>query len=151
MISYEFRLRPNNQQEALLLKTLRLTRELYNQGLQELIEHYRNTGKHLNHFAHDKLQGKEQHPDIPAVLVDTTIKRLHHSFANFLMVCGEAARSASPDSRGRTAGIRSNSATRPATALMLLFRVTKSTKLRIMAQRNRTASFPRLTKVAILR
>jgi hypothetical protein len=35
--------------------------------------------------------------------------------------------------------------------VILLFRVTKSSKLRIMAQRDRTPSFPRLTKVAILR
>ena len=83
MISYEYRLRPTAKQEAALLNALRLTRELYNNGLEELIEHYNETGKHLNHFAHDKLHGKAQHPDIPAVLVDTTIKRLHRSFANF--------------------------------------------------------------------
>lgn len=70
---------------------LRLTRELYNGALQELITHYEKTGKHLNIFAQDKLHGKAQHPDIPAVLVDTTLKRLHSSFANFFRRCKEGA------------------------------------------------------------
>lgn len=79
----QFRLRPNAVQQAALWEQLRLTRELYNQGLQELISHYETTGKHLNRFSHDRMHGKEQHPNIPAVLVDTTVVRLHQSFANF--------------------------------------------------------------------
>lgn len=68
------------------------SRLLYNQCLEELIEHYRSTGKHLNLYAQDKLHGKEQHPDLPAVIVDTTLKRLHLSFANFFRRCKEGAK-----------------------------------------------------------
>lgn len=100
MICYEYRLRPNATQAALLMKTLRLTRELYNEGLQELVEHYRETGKHLNHFAHDKLHCKARHPDIPAVLVDTTIKRLHRSFANFFRGIKDGQRVGFPRFKG---------------------------------------------------
>jgi len=45
--------------------------------------HYKKTGKNLNRFAQDKLHGKKEHPEIMAVLVDTTIARLHKSFASF--------------------------------------------------------------------
>lgn len=82
VITYEFRLRPNGEQEAALWAALKATHELYNQGLQELVDHYKATEKHLNLFQHDKLHGTKQHPDIPAVRVDTTLKRLHRSFEN---------------------------------------------------------------------
>lgn len=85
MKTYEYRLRPNKEQDALLWKVLRLSREMYNQGLQELNDHYKATKKHLNLFAHDKLHSKAQHPDLPAVVVDTTLKRLHESFARFFV------------------------------------------------------------------
>ena len=85
MITYEFRLRPNGEQEGLLWAALKATRELYNQGLQELVDHYKATGKHLNLFQHDKLHGTKQHPDIPAVLVDTTLKRLHRSYDTIIV------------------------------------------------------------------
>lgn len=68
------------------------SRLLYNQCLEELIEHYKATGKHLNLYAQDKMHGKEQHPDLPAVIVDTTLKRLHLSFANFFRRCKEGAK-----------------------------------------------------------
>jgi putative transposase len=83
MKTYEYRLRPNAKQDALLWNVLKLSRELYNTALQELNEHYKATGKHLNLFAQDKKHGKTQHPEIPAVVVDTTLKRLHTAFANF--------------------------------------------------------------------
>ncbi|QGH72427.1 MAG: CRISPR-associated endonuclease C2c1 [Siphoviridae sp. ctpQM7] len=83
MKTFEYRLRPNKQQEQRLFNSLKATRLLYNQALEELIEHYKTTGKHLNRFRHDKMHGKKEHPDLPAVLVDTTIARLHKSFANF--------------------------------------------------------------------
>ena len=83
MITYEFRLRPNGEQEQKLWAALKATRELYNQGLQELVDHYQATGEHLNLFRHDKVHGTKQHPDLPAALVDTTLKRLHRSFENF--------------------------------------------------------------------
>ena len=70
---------------VMLTENLRkLTRELYNAGLEELIVHYKTTGKHLNLFAQDKNHGTKEHPEIAAVLVDTTLKRLHQSFSDFL-------------------------------------------------------------------
>ena len=59
------------------------SRRLYNDCLQELVEHYKATGKHMNLFEQDKRHGAKEHPDLPAVVVDTTLKRLHRSFANF--------------------------------------------------------------------
>ena len=70
---------------------LKLTRELYNAGLEELIVHYKTTGKHLNLLAQDKNHGTKEHPEIAAVLVDTTLKRLHQSFSNFFGRCKEGA------------------------------------------------------------
>jgi putative transposase len=78
-------------QEAALWNQLKLTRELYNAGLEELIVHYKTTGKHLNLLAQDKNHGTKEHPEIAAVLVDTTLKRLHQSFSNFFRRCKEGA------------------------------------------------------------
>lgn len=75
----------------MLWEQLRLTRELYNQGLRELIEHYKATKKHLNRFRHDRMHGVKEHPDIPSLLVDTTIVRLHKAFENFFRRCKEGA------------------------------------------------------------
>ena len=65
------------------MKVLRASREMYNSCLEELITHYQETGKHLHLYEQDKHHGKAQHPDLPAVLVDTTLKRLHRSFTHF--------------------------------------------------------------------
>lgn len=89
VITFEFRLRPNQAQETALWSALHGTRELYNAALRELIEHYEKTGTYLGFFAHDKLHGKAQHPDLPAVLVDTTLKRLHGAFSSFFRRCNE--------------------------------------------------------------
>lgn len=78
-------------QDNALWKVLKLTRELYNLGLQELITSYELTGKSMSLFTQDKLHGKKEHPDLPAVLVDTTLKRLHQSFSNFFRRCKEGA------------------------------------------------------------
>lgn len=59
------------------------SRRLYNDCLQELVEHYKATDKHMNLFEQDKRHGAKEHPDLPAIVVDTTLKRLHRSFANF--------------------------------------------------------------------
>ena len=91
MITYQFKLRPTKIQEDALWKQLRLTRELYNQGLQELEDHFKKTGKHLNLFTHGNLHRKEKHPEIPTHLLNTTLKRLHLSFANFFRRVKEGA------------------------------------------------------------
>jgi putative transposase len=83
MRTYEYRLRPNKAQEQALLSTLIASRKMYNACLEELITHYQETGKYLHLYEQDKRHGKEAHPDLPAVVVDTTLKRLHRSFTNF--------------------------------------------------------------------
>src|SRR5256884_1301220 len=83
MRTFEYRMRPNRRQEQALMKVLRASREMYNSCLEELITHYQETGKHLHLYGQDKRHGKAQHPDLPAVVVDTTLKRLHRSFTNF--------------------------------------------------------------------
>jgi putative transposase len=80
---YEYRLRPNKQQEQRLLAVLIASRKMYNTCLEELITHYQQTGKYLHIYEQDKQHGKQAHPDLPAVVVDTTLKRLHRSFTNF--------------------------------------------------------------------
>jgi len=83
MKTFEYRLRTTKHQEQKLSNMLWLTKNLYNTGLDELIAHYKKTGKHLNRFSHDKRHNKRTDPLLPAALVDTTIARLHISFANF--------------------------------------------------------------------
>jgi len=80
---YEYKLRPTRKQEQRLWELLKSSRELYNRGLQELLDHYAQTGKHLNRFRHDKSHNKTTDPSIPAVVIDTTLDRLHRSFENF--------------------------------------------------------------------
>jgi len=83
MRTYEYRARPNKEQEVRFMAVLVASRCLYNDCLQELVEHYKATGKHMNLFEQDKKHGAKEHPDLPAIVVDTTLKRLHRSFANF--------------------------------------------------------------------
>ena len=83
MRTFEYRLRPTRAQEQALMNTLIASRKMYNACLEELITHYQETGKHMHLYEQDKRHGKEAHPDLPAVVVDTTIKRLHRSFTNF--------------------------------------------------------------------
>src|SRR5437899_12739811 len=80
MRTYEYRMRPTKAQEQTLLNTLIASRKMYNACLEELITHYKETGKYLHLYEQDKRHGKEAHPDLPAVVVDTTLKRLHRSF-----------------------------------------------------------------------
>jgi len=83
MRTFEYRLRPTQAQEQALIKTLMASHKMYNACLEELITHYKETGKYLHLYEQDKRHGKEAHPDLPAVVVDTTLKRLHRSFTNF--------------------------------------------------------------------
>jgi hypothetical protein len=86
----EYRLRPNKAQEKVLMEILLVSRQMYNACLEELISHYRDTGKYLHLYKQDKRHNKTTHPDLPAVVVDTVLKRLHRSFTNFF--CGRKAR-----------------------------------------------------------
>lgn len=83
MQTYEYKLKPNNTQTKELNRLLWETKCLYNTALEELITYYKTTGKHLNRFTQDKKYNKKTCPNLPAMLVDTTIARLHRSFANF--------------------------------------------------------------------
>lgn len=76
-------MRPNKAQELALMSVLIASRKMYNACLEELITHYKETGKHLLLYEQDKRHGKQAHPDLPAVVVDTTLKRVHRSFTNF--------------------------------------------------------------------
>jgi len=81
--TFEYRLRPNQKQVQALMAVLIASRNLYNQGLEELITHYQETGKYLHLYEQDKRHGSKEHPDLPAVVVDTVLKRLHRSFTHF--------------------------------------------------------------------
>lgn len=83
MKTYEYRLKPNKTQEEGLQKSLDLTRNLYNLGLEEIVNYYKETGKSLNRFTQDKMHDSKTDPDIYSPLIDTTIARLHNSFGNF--------------------------------------------------------------------
>jgi putative transposase len=83
MKTFEYRLRPTKQQEQAFMQVLIASRKMYNSCLEELITHYQETGKHMHLYEQDKRHGSKEHPDLPAVVVDTTLKRLHRSFANF--------------------------------------------------------------------
>ncbi len=76
-------MRPTKAQEQALMNILIASRKMYNACLEELITHYKETGKYLHLYEQDKWHGKEAHPDLPAVVVDTTLKRLHRSCTNF--------------------------------------------------------------------
>lgn len=83
MRTYDFKLKPNKEQSKYLNSLLSETKCLYNNALQELIEHYKTTNKYLNRFSQDKNYNKKTYPNIPSQFVDTTLDRLHRSFANF--------------------------------------------------------------------
>src|SRR5258708_775964 len=83
MRTFEYRMRPTKAQEQALMTTLMASRKMYNACLEELLTHYQETGTYLHIYEQDKRHGKQAHPDLPAVVVDTTLKRLHRSFSNF--------------------------------------------------------------------
>ena len=100
---FEYRLRPTKAQEQALMNTLIASRKMYNACLEELITHYQETGKHMHLYEQDKHHGKEAHPDLPAVVVDTTLKRLHRSFTNFFQGRKEGRKVGFPRFKGPNA------------------------------------------------
>ena len=103
MRTFEYRLRPTKAQEQALMRTLIASRKMYNACLEELITHYKETGKYMHLYEQDKHHGKEAHPDLPAVLVDTTLKRLHRSFTNFFRGLKEGRKIGFPRFKGANA------------------------------------------------
>jgi putative transposase len=83
MRTYEYRMRPNKSQEQAMMSILIASRKMYNACLEELVTHYKQTGTYLHLYKQDKQHGKQAHPDLPAVVVDTTPRRVHRSFINF--------------------------------------------------------------------
>ncbi len=80
---FEYRLRPNRQQERTLLIVLEGTRRMYNNALAEWKQYLDITGKYLSLFTQDKDYNKETYSDLPAVVVDQTLKRLHRALDRF--------------------------------------------------------------------
>ncbi len=85
------------------MNVLIASRKMYNACLEELITHYQETGKYLHLYEQDKHHGKEAHPDLPAVVVDTTLKRLHRSFTNFFQGRKEGRKVGFPRFKGANA------------------------------------------------
>ncbi len=102
MKTFTYRLRPNRAQDAQLWSVLIGSRHAYNQMLEECITHYGETGKHLNIYEQDKRHGSTEHPTLPAVVVDTTLKRVHRSFRNFFEGRKEGRRVGFPRFKGAT-------------------------------------------------
>jgi len=100
MKTFEYRLRPTKMQDETLWAVLIGSRHLYNQLLEECITHYTETGKHLNIYEQDKRHGITEHPGLPAVVVDTTLKRVHQSFKNFFEGRKEGRRVGFPRFKG---------------------------------------------------
>src|ERR1700730_11239877 len=100
MKTFTYLLRPTKTQDALLWATLIGARQAYNQMLEECITHYAETGKHLNIYEQDKRHGTTEHPALPAVVVDTTLKRVHRSFRTFFEGRKEGRRVGFPRFKG---------------------------------------------------
>lgn len=81
--TFEYRFRPNKQQEEAVIKVLRASRLAYNDALEEWKQHFEATGEYLSLYAQDKGYTTTTYPDISAVLLDQVLKRLHHSLNLF--------------------------------------------------------------------
>jgi len=102
MKTFTYLLRPNKTQEAALWSVLIGSRRLYNALLEECVTHYQETEKYLNIYEQDKRHGSKEHPTLPAVVVDTTLKRVHRSFRNFFEGRKEGRRVGFPRFKGAT-------------------------------------------------
>ena len=80
---FEYKLNPNQTQIKEIERLLWETKCIYNRALEEKLAYYKETGKHLNRFAQDKGYNKTTCPDVPSILVDTTLDRVERSFVNF--------------------------------------------------------------------
>ena len=80
---FEYRMRPNRAQETALLKVLAASRRLYNNALAEWKAQFEATGTYLNIYDQDKRYNKTTYPDVPAVVTDQVMKRLHRALTAF--------------------------------------------------------------------
>lgn len=87
MKTYTYPIRPNKEQLQKIERCLHLTRIMYNEALQEIIDHYKKTGKYLHQYEQDKFHNVKRHPELPAFVVDEVLNRVHRSFSNFFRRC----------------------------------------------------------------
>lgn len=80
---FEYRLRPDRKQEVALFNVLQASRQAYNAALVEWKHHIEETGEYLSLYTQDKGYNKTTYPDVPAVVLDQVLKRLHRSLTAF--------------------------------------------------------------------
>lgn len=81
--TFEYRLNPTKSQIQEIENMLWETKCIYNRALEQKINHYKETGEYLNLFVQDKDYNIKTCPNVPSVLVDTTLARMEQSFKNF--------------------------------------------------------------------
>jgi putative transposase len=81
--TFEYKLIPTKSQVIEIERMLWETKCIYNRALEQKINHYKTTGKYLNFFVQDKDYNTKTCPNVPSVLVDTTLARMEQSFKNF--------------------------------------------------------------------
>lgn len=86
MRSYKFRIYPNKQQEQALNSTLTTCRYLYNNALDQHIQHYKTTKKSLSYVeqANWLVKNKNEYQkQVYSQVLQNTLKRLDKTFKNF--------------------------------------------------------------------
>ena len=81
--TFEYRMRPNAAQEAALFTVLKASRRLYNDALAEWKVYFEATGQYLSLYEQDKHYNKTTYPDVPAVVTDQVMKRLHRALTAY--------------------------------------------------------------------
>jgi hypothetical protein len=81
--TFEYHMRPNTTQEAALFTVLKASRRLYNDALVEWKAHLEATRKYLSLYEQDKHYNKTTYPDVPAVVTDQVMKRLHQALTAY--------------------------------------------------------------------
>ena len=76
-------MRPNTTQEAALFTVLKASRQIYNDALAEWKAHFEATGQYLSLYEQAKHYNKTTYPDVPAVVTDQVIKRLHRALTAY--------------------------------------------------------------------
>jgi putative transposase len=80
---FEYKLNPNKAEIQAIESMLWETKCIYNRALEQKINHYKEKGEYLNFFVQDKDYNTKTCPNVPSVLVDTTLARMEESFKNF--------------------------------------------------------------------
>ncbi len=94
--TFEYRMRPNTPQEDLLFIVLKASRQLYNDALAEWQAHFEGTGKYLSLYEQDKHYNKTTYPEVPAVVTDQVMKRLHRALTAFFRAQKEGRKGGFP-------------------------------------------------------